>query len=190
MMMNDEEAHQLRKCKKCGEMDHWRRMEPHNETKYKIKGAKCWAGTSAEKHDVNRAIQYGELMYPCIACLRKRNGVELPEAMRHTKQKWTQISIIDYSDQWFKLQKGEGAFNVFYICCAGGAEWPCNTVIESQLWDRLQDELQASRQRWYCKCCSARYRTKFGVMVEIVIKGQPMYCHSELPPRDVFPVFQ
>ena len=75
--------------------------------------------------------------------------------------------------------------NVFYVCCAGGAERPCNTVIESQLWDRLKDELQASGQRCYCKCCKARYKTKFGVMVQIVIKGQATYCRAELPPCNI-----
>ena len=74
---------------------------------------------------------------------------------------------------------------MFYLCGAGGAEQPCNTVIERQLWDRLKDELQASGQRCYCKCCKARYKTKFGVMVEIVIKGQAMYCQAEFPPNNV-----
>ena len=84
-------------------------------------------------------------------------------------------------DQWFKWENGEVAFSVFYIHCAGGAAWLCNAVSESQLWDRLKDQPEASGQRWYCTCCEARYRTKFGVVVETVMKGESAYFHAELP---------
>ena len=83
----------MRQCKKCGETDHWRRMEAHNETKYKIKGAAGRAGTSAEKDDVKRGIQYGKYMYTCIECVCKRDGVEPDVARRRIKQPRTKKGV-------------------------------------------------------------------------------------------------
>ena len=50
----------------------------------------------------------------------------------------------------------EVAFNMCYVCRAGGAAWPCDAAIESQLRDRLKDQLDASGQRRYCERCEAR----------------------------------
>ena len=89
----------------------------------------------------------------------------------------------DYSDRWFK--DGVREFRVYYICLSGGTQWPCNTVIEAMAWDRLKDELEATGQRWYCKRCTAKYRTKFGVLVEMINGTQACYCLGELPPCDI-----
>ncbi len=89
----------------------------------------------------------------------------------------------DYSDRWFKDGKRE--FRVYYICTAGGTEYPCNTVIEAMAWDRLKEEMEATGQRWYCKCCHAKYKTKYGVLVEMINHNQACYCKGELPPFDI-----
>jgi hypothetical protein len=89
----------------------------------------------------------------------------------------------DYSDRWFKDDVRE--FRVYYICLAGGTVWPCNTVIEAMAWDRLKDEMEATGQRWYCKCCRAKYKTRFGVLVEMINGNQACYCMAELPPADI-----
>ena len=65
------------------------------------------------------------------------------------------------------------------------AVWPCNTVIEAMAWDRLKDDLEATGQRWYCKICTAKYKTKFGVLVEMINGNQACYCMAELPPADI-----
>lgn len=94
----------------------------------------------------------------------------------------------DYSDQWFKDARGV-QFNVYYMCRAGPALWPCNTVIESQAWDRLHQSAYACKQRWYCGMCNAKYKTRYGVMVEIMLvqdgKQVAMYALGELPPFDL-----
>jgi hypothetical protein len=88
----------------------------------------------------------------------------------------------DYSDRWF-VSKG-ASFNVFYICLAGGAT-PCCTLIEAKAWDTLWTDPLHTKQRWYCKQCRAKYKTKFGVLVEIVCDLRGFYCKAELPPVDL-----
>ena len=90
--------------------------------------------------------------------------------------------MADFSDQWFST--GKVAFNVYYICKAGGTGYECNTLILSQEWD-LFNPIGSTGQRYYCQCCTAGYKTKFGVCVEIIVKGKAMYCLAELPPFDL-----
>jgi hypothetical protein len=89
----------------------------------------------------------------------------------------------DYSDRWFK--DGIREFRVYYICVAGHATTPCNTVIEAMAWDRLKTEMEATGQRWYCKMCHAKYKTKYGVLVEMINGKQACYCKGEIPPFDL-----
>jgi hypothetical protein len=94
-------------------------------------------------------------------------------------------AVADYSDRWFALDSGMGFFNVYYVCKAGAALWPCNTLIISQEWDRLHQDMTATKQRWYCKECTAKYKVKYGVMVEITIDSRAFYAVAELPPWDI-----
>jgi hypothetical protein len=89
----------------------------------------------------------------------------------------------DYSDRWFKNSVQE--FRVYYICISGGTDWPCNTVIEASAWDRFKEAKEATGQRWYCKMCHAKYKTKYGVLVEMINGTQACYCLGELPPFDL-----
>ena len=88
----------------------------------------------------------------------------------------------DYADEWFK--GSAGAFRMYYICRAGNP--PCNTLIESKAWDTLKEDPLAVKQRWYCKVCFARYKTRYGCLIEIVRAGVAMYCQAELPPPDLY----
>ena len=88
----------------------------------------------------------------------------------------------DYSDRWFK--SGVQEFRVYYKCIAGGI-FPCDTVIEASSWDRFKEARESSGQRWYCKMCHAKYKTKYGVLVEIINGHQAAYCQGELPPFDI-----
>ena len=42
------------------------------------------------------------------------------------------IKAADYHDTWFRTKVA--AFNVYYICRAGRADWPCRTVTLSKWW--------------------------------------------------------
>ena len=83
----------MRACKECGEEYHWQKMEAHNETKYKTKGAAGRAGTSAEKDDVKRGIQSSKFTFTCNACVCVRDGVEPHVARRNIKQPRTQRGL-------------------------------------------------------------------------------------------------
>ena len=53
----------------------------------------------------------------------------------------------------------------------------------------IEDPL-ASKQRWYCKVCSARYQTRNGVVCELVYnKGKAteiaMYAYAEFPAQGI-----
>lgn len=88
----------------------------------------------------------------------------------------------DYSDQWFTSRKG--AFNVYYICRAGGFANQCLKVTQSQEWGRLHTDPEATGQRWYCSCW-AKYKTTFGVLTEMIALDGKMayYAIAEFPPQ-------
>ena len=90
-------------------------------------------------------------------------------------------AVADYSDKRFSLEENLGSFNVFYVCTAGAVLWPCNTVISAMEWDRLHDDVTATKQRWYCKECGAKYKTKYGVTCEIIMGEKAFYALAELP---------
>jgi hypothetical protein len=82
----------------------------------------------------------------------------------------------DYSDRWFA--DGVWEFHVYYLCLAGPPNWPCNSAIKAMVWDRCVVD---ARMRWYCKLCNAKYRHKFGVLIEIINGTQASYCLAPLP---------
>ena len=99
------------------------------------------------------------------------------------------IQAVDYNDTWF-LEK-ETEFNVYYICQrkydAEGKD-RCNAAIQSLAWDRMIADPIANKQRWYCNVCGARYKTAYGVLVELIVKGntkEALYCKADLPPEDM-----
>ena len=98
----------------------------------------------------------------------------LPAATVHKMR-----AAADYADEWFN--KGSLAFRVYCVCMAGPAWNPCCTLILSKQWNTLHDDHMASGQRWYCMC-GARYRPKFGVVVEFVFGPNDVrYCRAEFP---------
>ena len=66
----------------------------------------------------------------------------------------------DYHDQWFR--SNVAAFNVYYICRAGHADWPCRTVTLSSWWKKKHADPLATKQKWYCPHGEASYKTKWG----------------------------
>ena len=95
-------------------------------------------------------------------------------------------AIADYSDKWFDIKQTKGSFNCFYVCKAGAVLWECNTLITATEWERLHDDVTATKQRWYCKECHAKYKTKYGVMVEITMGERAFYALAELPSMQIY----
>jgi len=89
------------------------------------------------------------------------------------------INAADYSDEWAEC------FRAWYICQAKQGEgWGnCNTLIASKRWDTLHDEPEATWQRWHCGSCGARYKTAFGLLIEVKKGGIGCYILAEFPPN-------
>ena len=88
----------------------------------------------------------------------------------------------DHSDQWFETKNT--AFRVFYVCKAGGKGNECFTLTLADEWDKLHDDPLATGQRWYCTC-GAKYKTKYGVLTELVIGKSAYYAMAEFPPQSL-----
>ena len=86
-----------------------------------------------------------------------------------------------YSDEW---AYNENNFRSFYICLAGG-QHPCNTVIPSKTWSTKHKDPLATKQRWYCICCGAKYLVKFGMVIEIQVDGTSSYVKADIPPDNL-----
>ena len=79
-------------------------------------------------------------------------------------------------------------FRAYHICKAGGDDGPCNTVTPSTEWGRLHESMVATGQRWYCPDCSARYKPKYGMLVELRIGLNIFYALAKTPedaPKDL-----
>jgi hypothetical protein len=104
----------------------------------------------------------------------------------HTKEeKQTAFCLAaDYADEWFGSI--DQKLRVYYVCKSGGEVYPCNTLISSKMWRKLHDDPMATGQRWYCLECNAKYLTRFGVVIELLMGDDKLrYCQAELPPQGI-----
>ena len=69
---------------------------------------------------------------------------------------------------------------------AGGSEYLCRKAILAKYWDAMLNDPLAVKHRWYCKICASRYKTRFGVLTECIMKGIAQYCYAELPPLHMY----
>ena len=99
------------------------------------------------------------------------------------------VNAADYADNWVSNEAGD-QFNVYYICrCDQGAGWGnCNTLIQSKEWDTLHEDPMAVKQRWYCRNCGGKYKTRYGVLIEWKLQGVAHYLLAELPPPHLWDV--
>ena len=123
---------------------------------------------------------------------KKMEETELPQAFQTvckpgSEEHWRYMQAAQYSDEWVcNKQNGKvlSAFRSFYICLSGGAE-PCGAVIPSKTWRTFHEDPLAPKQRWYCVCCGAKYLTKFGMIIELEIRGEIFYVKAEIPPHSL-----
>ena len=92
----------------------------------------------------------------------------------------------DYDDNWVTTYDTNGrirsALRCWWICLSGGTSSPCGTLHLAKVWRRLkEDDPEASGQRWYCRCCSAKYRPSFGTLAEVHVRGTPYWLLAEEP---------
>jgi hypothetical protein len=77
---------------------------------------------------------------------------------------------------------GKDTFRYYFVCQAGG-QYRCLHAMTSKGWNCKHDPSLGwqPRQKYYCRVCNATYKTKFGVIIEIMINGSPHYMRSEVP---------
>ena len=89
------------------------------------------------------------------------------------EDQWAFCLAADYADEWSVIRRADGsikcAFRSYHKCTAkaGEVNGCCGTVISSKAWIRKLPVPWASGQRWYCNCCTARYKTTMGMLTEI-----------------------
>ena len=55
----------------------------------------------------------------------------------------------------------------------------------SKQWKRKFEDIGSSKQRWYCVCCQTRFRTAYGMLVEVRAKEVSTFMLAEVSNRDV-----
>jgi hypothetical protein len=82
----------------------------------------------------------------------------------------------------------EGLFSYYFICKSNyrGTGEPCHRIVYWGKWTSRGFCMEKANQQMYCPCCSTKYRTSFGILVEIVAHGSTFYCLSEFPPDCFF----
>jgi hypothetical protein len=92
-----------------------------------------------------------------------------------------------YDDEWVSIENADGSkdwFRMFYICQSGG-QWRCVTITSSKSWTRRHKDPLATKQRWKCVVCGARYRVAFGTLIEVSRKGITYFMRASIPDNDV-----
>ena len=151
------------------------RVKDDDESKATLHTMRLRQWLAGDTSDLEQGIELEEALEEASYSTRAFSNFDNPAAMQRAA---------DYSDRWFASEKG--SFNAYYICRAGGCQ-PCNTVIQAQAWDRFKEDPAASGQRWYCHC-NAKYKTSWGVLIEIFKGDVACYCLASLPPESMWDV--
>ncbi len=111
----------------------------------------------------------------------------------NSEMHWRYMQAAQYSDEWVELKSGGarrnktvGRFTSYYICrsgstMSGSLAEKCWSIIPSKDWMTRFDDPLASKQRWYCPCCSAKYKATWGMLIEILADGQVVYVLADCP---------
>jgi hypothetical protein len=89
-----------------------------------------------------------------------------------------------YSDEYVS-DKAAGTYMRFFFVCLGGGDNPCMTILESKEWEP-KSGIPLNPNGWRCKC-GTNYKTKFGVICEIMAQGYDgiLYCKAPVPDEHV-----
>ena len=95
------------------------------------------------------------------------------------------FNVAQYSDEWVNTESG--ALRAWYVClCDWGGQYPpCGTVMPAKQWSRKFEDVGSSRQKWYCVCCKTRFRTAYGMLVEVHTRGISTFMLAEVSNKDV-----
>jgi hypothetical protein len=96
------------------------------------------------------------------------------------------IAASDYADEFINLGPGY-TLCAWYVCLADhGGQWPCRTFALAKAWPRKHEDPLAFKQTWSCPCyeCAVRYRTKFGMVSQMTIRGTAYWFRTPVKDWD------
>jgi hypothetical protein len=81
----------------------------------------------------------------------------------------------------------DGLFSYYFICKSNyrGTGEPCHRIVYWGKWTSSGVEM-GNTQRMYCPFCNTKYKTSFGILVEILAHGKTFYCLADFPPDCFF----
>jgi hypothetical protein len=88
------------------------------------------------------------------------------------------------------LQTENGHMRYWYVCMAGGREYPCMTAIPPKFFQRKFEDPCASQKNCKFKCpyCNSKNNTSWGVFVEITIDGKIDCLRATVPDDDTLDI--
>ena len=105
------------------------------------------------------------------------------------------MRAVDYGDVWNEIMIGgkvSAYFAAYYICMYKRPQTGqvCATLILAKHWSTKFEDPLHTGQSWYCTICdpTTRYRTSFGMLIEIFKKDKRMYARAPVKPFDVMDV--
>jgi hypothetical protein len=106
-------------------------------------------------------------------------------ASKSDQGRWLAASA--YADEFSSIDQGRAYFRAYFLCMSGGSDHPCMSVMASKAWRRRFDDPLASKQRWFCLYCGARYRVRFGALIEILSAstGARYWARASCPDADI-----
>ena len=55
----------------------------------------------------------------------------------------------------------------------------------SKQWKRKFEAIGSSKQRWYCVCCGTRFKTAYGMLVEVRVQNASTFMLADVSNKDV-----
>jgi hypothetical protein len=101
------------------------------------------------------------------------------------KNQWEYQLASTYSDEYVSNTAAGTYMRFFFVCLGGGLANPCMTIQKSKDWQTNTGN-PLMPKGWRC-VCGTNYRTKYGVIVEIVAPGIDgiLYCRAPVPDEHI-----
>jgi hypothetical protein len=99
---------------------------------------------------------------------------------------WGKWQASTFHDEYVKTKNG--SMRYWFVCMAGGSEWPCMTAILSKKWKRKFEDPAASKNKYKCTVCEANFKTKWGVFVELQLGDKLYVLRAEVPDEDTLDI--
>ena len=99
-----------------------------------------------------------------------------------TNEQWKMVLAADYADEWYNVPGSQVHLRTYYVCNRLWGYERCHTATLSASWKRRHDDPIATKQRWYCPTCEARYTPNNGVLAEMRLENTLYYVKLDCLP--------